>query len=1470
MPKITRNFLKGTMNKSVDERLVPNGQVIHAVNMRFNSTESADKGVGENSIGNTQLSDLRVGTTPLSANARAIGAFADNARNTIYWFVHDDSFPVGATGKCDLVVSLNVISGVLTYHIISIDDGQGVDTTLNFNPNFPINAINMVDDLLFFTDDLNNPRVINIKRDYPVPALNIDQFTDDNIAVIKPPPAVSLVITPVKVQRDEGFLLERFVCFAYRYRYEDDEYSATTPFTNPIFIAEIFGIDTGSFTNSGMLNSINAAIIAYNTGGSDVIGIDILYKEADNNIIKVLQRIEKRELNIGDNITQTITFDNQRIFTILPDQELLRTFDNIPRKALAQTIMGNRLVYGNYLEGYDLLDEFGNPLRLLYDVVLNRRELGDETLGSLSTLSVYNFGAIVPKTVANSAMNIDLSSVSDRLNTGALISIDFTIEHKEFDGAVVPTDTTGTLDISFTFVLLQDYNSVFELVTSPEFQQAIGLPGEIEVAPNYCDGIRLTDQVNCAIPVQLNNFVRTGSGVNATDEPIQIFASPSASSFSLQLPATRFVDSVTSDIAFEYYEIVSIEARFQQIGDTSSLHSNRGYEVGIVYMDKYKRSSTVLRSVNDDTLFLPCATSITKNSLRVTIPPDQRPPAWADTFKFAIKSDRHIYETIYSTFFVKETETVGYFLLDGENARKAEEGDRLQIKTDSAGPLLNCSYVSILEKTAQASNFLGNSFPSPAGVYIKLSLGDLSATLDPTDVVDQGRFTAESGKNKSFPFPKEYPILLYPVTVPDPNNPGTFLPIDIPAGSRIVFNFEFARIGTGSKCEERRYTLRKTYISSGTYASFEEWFEGDNIKNSLGEGTASVGGSGGQIFNTYITPETNTLGDIPRSLTVNYWRFRRDTSTGNVVLMITGTSQCGPNVAYKKERRVSTISGRIQIFKADNTFVFETEPTDTVPNLYFEGNQIFDIDTLRQHQGNVQNQVYNTSTPAIIDLNFANCYTFGNGVESYKIRDSIRGKAFGLGNRALSEARQEYKEIRRFADLTYSGVYNDETNVNKLNEFNLGLLNFKQLERIYGAIQVIDGLETDIRALQEDKISYVLAGKNLISDSTEGGVIASVPEVLGTQIARVEDYGISNNPESYAKWGQYVFFTDAKRGSVLSLSGRGRGEQLVVISDDDMGPWFRDMFIEKFTTQKIGCYDPYMNEYVLVSNEREKEVEEECISCGQVLEFFVTAGEEIDYCVNVGATVGLTRVDYTIITTSGPIEITSDYDGNIDTSGETGTSGQFEFNKSSVSINRVAINIRGVAGNTRVSVRVNCPSADTITVFNIAVNNSADGGQSIHNEYRYQSSTFISSLQSNFVEFISGTNIPLVSQYIGIIGKQGTAAIPSNGSTVRMIASKKQIDTFNFDVAQNNFRFLRSNTLYANTEADMQALIAASSIAGPLVTVGDDNYAEFIMPTTGQYLYLLWDYRTSFAAEICYDTSLSRDLCCCGCEPNEI
>ena len=53
MANIQRNFIAGRMNKSLDERLIPNGEYIDALNVRLGSTEETEIGAVENSKGNT-------------------------------------------------------------------------------------------------------------------------------------------------------------------------------------------------------------------------------------------------------------------------------------------------------------------------------------------------------------------------------------------------------------------------------------------------------------------------------------------------------------------------------------------------------------------------------------------------------------------------------------------------------------------------------------------------------------------------------------------------------------------------------------------------------------------------------------------------------------------------------------------------------------------------------------------------------------------------------------------------------------------------------------------------------------------------------------------------------------------------------------------------------------------------------------------------------------------------------------------------------------------------------------------------------------------------------------------------------------------------------------------------------------------------------------------------------------------------
>ncbi len=1468
MAKLTRNFVAGKMNKVVDERILPEGEYIDAMNVRMGSTENSEIGVIENTKGNLPLTSLAyIDGTPLSAAAKCIGAIQDSARETIYWFVHDSNFSAGATGKLDLIVSFNVSSNILTYHVVSIDDGGGVNTTLNFNSTYLITGVDIIENLLFFTDDYNAPRVINITSNYPNPIGNIDQVTAESLLVIKKPPVEAPAVEPRITNGQENFLDTRFICFAYRYKYANGEYSATSQWSAPAFIPKPFSFSVESYLNEGMTNLCNSAIITYNSGGPLVVGIDLLFKKADGNVIRVIEKLDKANLGLANNTNYQYTFTNSKIFTVLSESELLRLYDNVPRFAKAQTIMGNRLMYGNYVEGYDLIDQFGSPIKFEYTTNLVSLPIGNTNIDDGLQSGNYSINGSV--NVPNSVVTFDLAGQS--LVAGSAINLDVVISHAQWSGQTpYPTETTDDVRLNFAFFLSTSYSSVYALATSIEFQNAVGTIANIKPISDACNGTTFTDSFNCAVPNNLGSLIKNGSGISGVGQPVGIVTSPASSVIGLQFPAMRYVDSLTTptQTVYEYYSVTLAEASFQEIANTQSLHSNRDYEIGIVYMDDFNRATTALVSPNN-TEHIPCGLSSFKNSIQVTIPVTQLPPAWATRYKFVIKPDQENYETIYCSIFFQDPETNNaYFLLEGENARKVEVGDRLIVKADSSGPTASCVYATILEKSAQASGFIEIPsqldptvlIPVPAGVYAKINPNSFNIVQDELAIIAPGKVTVTSPRGG--PYPKLY----YPMNRYDTAT-SAWVDYDVPAGSRIVMTIKQWRGGVGNACEERRNTLEKTLISGNAYDNMYDWFIGENVEQFLNDGSRYAGNGQCIPDNEFIPGITNTAGDIPTDLCKNYYRFYRNTSTNQLQLMVTGTLPC-TGIGYPNSR-ASNVEVNFTVFRSDKTIIFETEPSDALPDVFFENDLSLPI-VNGNHQGNIQNQNIATGTPAIIDTKFFNCFAFGNGAESYKIRDSIVGNQFNLGNRVTSVSAQDYKAADRFADITYSGVFSAESNVNKLNEFNLGLLNYKVLEPSFGEIFILDGRETDILVLQEDKISYVLSSKNLISDATGGGVISSVPEVLGTQIARTEKYGISFNPESYVQWGYDRFFTDVKRGAVIQLKGDAySNEQLKVVSELGMRTWFRDEFNVSYATQKLGGFDPYMNEYVLSNNDLDLPVNPECLDCGISQTFTLsTVGSEqktTQFCVDLGPTVGIANVIYNVesISLGGSFKIDVEYDGTTVSTGFVTTSGVVTTNKNNVSVETSNITIT-YTGDIVLSVLADCCNAAQLSIVQIVLTNDYDSGDTIHTEYRYVDGAYVSPLQSELTIFSSGTSTPLVSRYGITTGPVGPGAFPPAGSTLRMIANKFASDTFVFNPATDKFKYYTSDTLYANNSPAITTLLGLATTATPNQGGGSNNYAEFTVPTLQDYLYLIWDFRESIPTTLCYSSTDISDACC-GC-----
>jgi len=200
----------------------------------------------------------------------------------------------------------------------------------------------------------------------------------------------------------------------------------------------------------------------------------------------------------------------------------------------------------------------------------------------------------------------------------------------------------------------------------------------------------------------------------------------------------------------------------------------------------------------------------------------------------------------------------------------------------------------------------------------------------------------------------------------------------------------------------------------------------------------------------------------------------------------------------------------------------------------------FTIDTINPHK-------------AAHKLDWSNCYSFGNGVESNRISDNFNTPRVTPGVK-VSTVFEDYKEEYRKYGLIYSGIYNSISNTNRLNQFIQAEKITKDINPIYGSIQKLHTRDTDLIALCEDKVLRILANKDAVYNADGKPQLTANENVLGQAVPFVGEFGISKNPESFASESYRTYFTDKQRGAVMRLSKDG----LTPISMHGMKDWFRD------------------------------------------------------------------------------------------------------------------------------------------------------------------------------------------------------------------------------------------------------------------------------------------------------------------------
>ena len=208
--------------------------------------------------------------------------------------------------------------------------------------------------------------------------------------------------------------------------------------------------------------------------------------------------------------------------------------------------------------------------------------------------------------------------------------------------------------------------------------------------------------------------------------------------------------------------------------------------------------------------------------------------------------------------------------------------------------------------------------------------------------------------------------------------------------------------------------------------------------------------------------------------------------------------------------------------------------------------------------------------------------TLNWAIEESRIRGGYNNTSTSLGAKAYLVEDEPEGSIRGNS-MIYSGIFNSRTGINQTNQFPVGSEITKSTDPSDGSIQRLYAEDTNLIIFSEKKVSRALIDKDAIYTAEGGGVpVSQLNLVIGQIIPYAGNYGIADNPESFAVYGYRKYFVDKNRNAVLRLSRDGITE----ISNYGMIDWFRDNLSAVDSTsfgagKIIGGWDIYTKQYTV-------------------------------------------------------------------------------------------------------------------------------------------------------------------------------------------------------------------------------------------------------------------------------------------------
>ena len=987
-----------------------------------------------------------------------------------------------------------------------------------------------------------------------------------------------------ELKQEEALYELKLPRFGYRWKYVDGQYSCFSPFSEVAFLPDQidgFKYDPEEAFNASMVNTLRSLLLGggttrpFDVKPKDVTEVELLYKESNSNVVYILKTLKSEgDFNLVELSGDGFEVTSEQIHAVVSSEQILRSFDNVPRKAIAQEITGNRLLYGNYLQNYNIPE---NPV---FTMQLNNKSVANPFIPqpSLKSMRTYQVGAVfmdehgrqTPVLTDDSAVvQLNQTAASEKneiivgINGGTVSSPDpiakpdWASHYKFF----IKETSNEYYNLAMDRYYLNDDGNIWISFSSSERNKVetgeylILKKSHNSSEPVADDRGKKVKYKILDISNEIPEFLKTrkvlqgsvdtsfGTGIATTGFPTKDYTF-------FNVPGTDISadDSKLKDIAIgkddlyariakgtegqtDFYKIEEIEkinsdvgaADFAVVGEIPNPDYNEAGDFWKIKLEK--RWGDDLDFTLDDVTNVP----VTNGNYQLKIYRDESQldkSEFNGRFFVKIKNDIFVKEHIEKRQETGEVEVVQAQAIYYINHAEAAVDSRPEGKDIFEG----AAAISIDD--AHAYDF-DDQRPLPEENLINdvgtgASKTSKKLTLRLTLGGNGRNSTIHAGKNPSSDL------------VDDPNVISFWKKLQVP-GTKLRWRRDNS--GDGTVFEIKNHDIRRCYNYRGgnSMQDFEKKLQSNQAVRLELELD--------QLLPFDPTPGVDN-GGITQSAKFNGASYL---AAGYSVLQI---------IEFANDE---------ETFFSDNPGIFETEPKEAIDlDLYYETHETYPIETLNSI---TLDQDSNNKRDYLQTLTWHNCFSFGNGVESNRVRDDFNQVFIDKGPKVSSVLAEQYKEDRQKHGIIYSGIFNSISDVNSLNQFIAGEKITKNLNPVYGSIQKLHTRNTDIITLCEDKILKILANKDAVYNADGNIQLTATNNVLGQAIPFVGEFGISKNPESYCSHGFRSYFTDKSRGSVLRLSRDG----LTEISSKGM----RDYFRTHLATSKklIGTYDSYNNNY---------------------------------------------------------------------------------------------------------------------------------------------------------------------------------------------------------------------------------------------------------------------------------------------------